>query len=270
MKKVLISTLLGVTASSAFAGSYIQNFNSFSSGNNFSDGSTVRTGNNGATTVGSWTGNPGFRLVQDNIQSQFASYFLPSLEPTHTTSSFSASFDLLFKSDIVPADAFSFNFGTIKTTASAFGSDQGMYDSSRVKTGSMLSVVWDTYSNGGSDPKSIELLLDGVRLANNTSTVPFVPNSFGASNYRNVTVNWANNLVSVYYGGNTVFSNVSTGSFAPVLGDTFAFSANTGGSTQDVFLDNISITTVPEPSALGLLGLGAAGMLMARRRKHSA
>jgi hypothetical protein len=110
-------------------------------------------------------------------------------------------------------------------------------------------------------------LLDGVRLANNTSTVPFVPNSFSGSNYRNVTVNWVDNLVSVTYGGQSVFSNVSTGSFAPVMGDTFAFNANTGASTQDAFLDNINITTVPEPSALVLLGLGSVSLLRRRRSR---
>jgi hypothetical protein len=253
-------------SSLAFAGTYIQNFNSFSSGYNFNDGSIVRTGNNEGTTVGSWTGNPGFRLTQDNIQNQNASYFLPNLQTTHTMSGFSASFDLLFKSDIVPADAFSFNVGTFKTTASSFGNDQGMYDATGVKTGSMLSVVWDTYNNGGSDPNSIELLLNGVRLANNTSTIPYVPNTFSSLNYRNVTINWANNLVNVTYGGTTVFSNISTGSFAPVMGDTFAFNANTGGSTQDAFLDNINITTIPEPSALVLLGLGSVSLLRRRRK----
>jgi hypothetical protein len=268
MKKVLISTLLGVTASSAFAGSYIQNFNSIGDGStSFNDGSIVRT-NNAGTQVGSWTTTKSFRMTTDSQQGVSTSYFLPNLEPTHTTSSFSASFDLKFKSDIVPADAFAFNFGTIKTTASSTWASQGIYDASGVKTGQMLSVVWDTYS--GDDPNSIEVFLNGARIANNTSIVPIVPNFWTTGDFKNVTINWADNVLNVSYNGQSVFNGLSTGAFVPAMGDTFAFNAVTGGSTQDVFLDNISITTVPEPSALGLLGLSAAGMLMARRRKHSA
>ena len=75
-----------------------------------------------------------------------------------------------------------------------------------------------------------------------------------------------NNSVSVYYDNTTVFSNLSTGAFAPAMGDTFAFNAVTGASNQDVFLDNINITTVPEPSALVLLGLGSVSLLRRRRK----
>jgi hypothetical protein len=274
-------------SSLAFGGSYIQNFNSVADGSiadgstPFGDGSIVRT-NNAGTQVGSWTTTKSFRMTTDNQQGVSTSYFLPNLEPTHTTSSFSASFDLKFKSDNVAADAFAFNFGTIKTTDSSIWASQGMYDASGVKTGPMLSVVWDTYS--GDDPKSIEVFLNGARIGNNTSIVPIVPNYWTTGDFKNVTIDWADNLLSVSYGGQSVFSGLSTGSFAPALNDTFAFNAVTGGSTQDVFLDNINISTVPTPAvtvpetsavpeastSLGLLALGAGGLLTRRRLKRKA
>ena len=256
-------------SSIAFAGTYLQNFNSVATGQlangptRFNDGSVVRT-NNVYTEVGDWTTSRSFRLTSDGESGVSTSYFLPNLEPTHTTSSFSASFDLKFKSQNVSADAFAFNFGTIKTTASSTWASQGIYDASGVKTGPMLSVVWDTYS--GDDPKSIEVFLNGTRIGNNTTTVPIVPNIWTPGDFKNVTINWTDNLLNVFYNGQSVFSNLSTGSFAPAMGDTFAFNAVTGGSTQDVFLDNINITTVPEPSALVLLGLGSVSLLRRRRK----
>jgi hypothetical protein len=275
MKKALISVVVGLIglSSSLLAnnGTYTQNFDAHGNSISFGDGSIVRAGN-AATTVGGWAGgNNALRLTGDTITNQNASYFLPSLAPAGKIESFSASFKLLFKSDIVPADAFSFNFGTFKTTASSYGNDQGMYDPSGVKTGSMLSVVWDTYSNGGSDPRSIELLLNGVRLGNNTTVVPFTPNTFSVDNYRDVTINWANNLVNVTYGGATVFSNVSTGSFVPNIGDSFAFNAQTGGSSQDTFIDNVSVTAIPEPSTFAAIaGAAMLGMAVCQRRRRAA
>jgi hypothetical protein len=275
MKKALISVVVGLTglSSSLLAnnGTYTQNFNTHEGSISFGDGSIVRAGNAG-TTVGGWAGgDQALRLTQDGIANQNASYFLPSLAPAGKIESFSASFKLLFKSDNTPADAFSFNFGTFKTTASSYGSDQGMYDSSGVKTGSMLSVVWDTYSNGGNDPISIELLLNGSRLGNNTAVLPFAPRGFSSNNYRDVTINWANNLVNVTYGGATVFSNVSTGSFVPTIGDSFAFNAQTGGSMQDAFIDNVSVTAIPEPSTFAAIaGAAMLGMAVCQRRRRAA
>jgi hypothetical protein len=252
-------------SSLAFAGSYIQNFDSIADGSTFfNDGSIVRT-NNADTQVGGWTTTKSFRMTTDNQQGVSTSYFLPNLEPTHTTSSFSASFDLKFKSDNFAADAFAFNFGTIKTTTSSTWANQGIYDASGANTGPMLSVVWDTYS--GDDPRSIEVFLNGARIANNTTTVPIIPNSWTPGDFKNVTIDWADNKLNVSYNGQSVFSNLSTESFAPAMGDTFAFNAVTGASTQDAFLDNINITTVPEPSALVLLGLGSVSLLRRRRSR---
>jgi len=253
-------------SSLAFAGTYIQNFNSIADGSTaFNDGSIVRT-NNAGTQVGGWTTSRSFRMTTDNQQGVSTSYFLPNLDPTHSTASFSASFDLKFKSDIFAADAFAFNFGTIKTTDSSTWASQGIYDASGVKTGPMLSVVWDTYS--GDDPRSIDVYLNGALIGTNTTTVPIVPNSWTPGDFKNVTINWADNVLDVSYNGQSVFNGLSTGAFAPAMGDTFAFNAVTGGSTQDVFLDNINITTtpVPEPSALALLGLGSVSLLRRRRK----
>jgi hypothetical protein len=130
----------------------------------------------------------------------------------------------------------------------------------------MLSVVWDTYS--GDDPRSIDVYLNGALIGTNTTTVPIVPNSWTPGDFKNVTINWADNVLDVSYNGQSVFNGLSTGAFTPAMGDTFAFNAVTGGSTQDVFLDNINITTtpVPEPSALALLGLGSVSLLRRRRK----
>ena len=62
---------------------------------------------------------------------------------------------------------------------------------------------------------------------------------------------------------------VDIGLPATVAGDdafNFGFSARVGGANQDLFIDNLVITTIPEPSGLALLGLGALGFFLRRRR----
>jgi hypothetical protein len=63
------------------------------------------------------------------------------------------------------------------------------------------------------------------------------------------------------------FNGVFTGTGSP---DTFAFSETFGGNNGGVFLDNISISAVPEPStwAMLLLGFGAIGWTMRSNRRR--
>ena len=63
------------------------------------------------------------------------------------------------------------------------------------------------------------------------------------------------------------FNGVFTGTGSP---DTFALSETFGGNNGGVFLDNISISAVPEPStwAMLLLGFGAIGWAMRSNRRR--
>ena len=66
----------------------------------------------------------------------------------------------------------------------------------------------------------------------------------------------------------TAANFVNVGLPAAVGGDdafNFGFSARVGGANMDLFIDNLVITTIPEPSGLALLGLGALGFFLRRR-----
>ena len=52
-------------------------------------------------------------------------------------------------------------------------------------------------------------------------------------------------------------------------GLTLQFNAATGavtGSTSELFIDNVSVSVVPEPSSLALLGLSGLALLFRKRR----
>jgi hypothetical protein len=296
MRQTVIKALAGffLYASGALAaGSYVENFESYGtlsySGNTaaMNNGAILYGNNTGAINVhqqgSSWKA---LRMAQDGTGSTMATYVVGTVEnPSTRVKSFTASFDLnLKKASGSPADNFSFDFGKLTGTLPRTF-DVGMWNSGQ--TGSMLSVVWDFFDNGGGDfigtggNGGIQLYKNGALVSgsnvNNPATIfTTLQNTFTRFNVRydeelnggtlqfntGGTVG-AGNLIS---GGTNLFTLSNLGvNFA--AGDQFAFASWTGGSNLDMFVDNVSIQTVPEPSALSLLAVGL-GVLFRPRRKR--
>lgn len=301
MKKTILSNFIGFgLVSGAFAaGSYVENFNSYASGGISYVGQKSTTlangaevwGNNGSAVniyqhASSWRA---FRIAQDNTGGTIGNYIVGPVEnPGTRANSFTASFDLLLKnSSTSPADRFSFNFGNL-TGSLPRDSEAGLWSSGQ--SGSMLSLVWDFYDNGSGDyvgsgaNRGVELYKNGFLVSgtqvNNPVSISTSSNldlaSFTRINLRydeevnggTFTFNTGGtvgtgNLIS---GGTDVFSVNNLG-LAFAAGDKFAFSAATGSAEMDIFIDNVSIQSVPEPSAGALLAIGIGGLIAWRRRK---
>ena len=302
MKKILSILCIAVSialVSGAFAaGSYVENFESYSS-LNYSGGQASL--NNGAVVYGNNTSIvnifqngsnwKALRMLQDNnpVVTGISTYVVGPVEnPSTRVNSFTASFGLHFKnSNGVTADNFSFDFGKLTGTLPRTF-DNGMW--SPGQTGSMLSVVWDFFDNGSGDfvgsggSGGIQLYKNGALVSgsnvNNPATVfSSLQNTFTTFNVRydeelnGGTLQFntggsvgTGNLIS---GGTNLFtlSNLEV-NFA--AGDQFSFAAWNGGSDLDVFVDNVSIQTVPEPSVASLLVLGLGGVIALRRCRRSA
>ena len=300
MKQITLSTLLclGLVSGVFAAGSYVENFESYNTLNYSGDSAPM---NNGAILYGnnpsainihqegsSWKA---LRLGQDGTGNTRAAYVIGTVEnPSTRVNSFTASFSLNFKSIDVPADNLSFDFGKI-TGSLPRASDNGLYSSGQ--TGSMLSLVWDFYDNGSGDffgttTNSIGKPNGGIQLYKNGSLVSGSNVNNPATVSTNLTTTFTtfnvrydeelNGGTLQFNVGGTVGSDnlISNGTNLFTIsnlgvqfqaGDQFAFSSWTGGADLDIFVDDVSINTVPEPGSGALLMLGIGGLMAWRRRK---
>ena len=141
------------------------------------------------------------------------------------------TFDLYLDASGTPADGVSVNFGGIPAGNGAgeggFAMDGG------------LAIGWDTYSNGG-EQKSVEVFANGVSILNyvwdfNTVFGAWVP----------VVVHWDEDGLDLSYNGTVIANDLATPGFVPKPGDSCAFSARTGGATEDCFIDDLEVVTAP-------------------------
>ncbi|MHA3774353.1 CotH kinase family protein [Verrucomicrobiota bacterium sgz303538] len=200
------------------------------------DGTTISTSVAGAACV---TGGA-LRLTAAGTGSTTSAFKIYNLDPSKPLQSFDATFKVrMTKSGTAtPADGWSFNFGPIP-------SDNGAGEGGFVMPNGLV-VSWDTYDNGG-DPPGIRVLGNGVRVANSPRTFLY------DTVFRSVSIHWdSDNGLNVTYDGSAIFTNLQVPGFtpastggSPAVPYRFAFSARTGGATEDMMLDDLSITTTP-------------------------
>lgn len=243
--------VFGVTANAA---TYSQNFTFPNGTTTFPDGSTL-------TTVGVAPSVQGNALELTNVNGLGTqnSYNIPAV--ANSSLGFTVSFDITLIDTAggnPPADGFSFNYGSFGSAANYGEEGPG---------GSSISWIVDTWDNAASD-RGIRSKINGV----NDFVLNFIPLADGQTVATSINLSWnpANGMsLSIAALGGPVFTNRPTGvGFVPTDGFVFGFGARTGGASETVLIDNIVITTVPEPQSVALTaGLATVGLLIRRRRR---
>jgi hypothetical protein len=220
---VAVVGLIALQGGFVQAAEYTQSFE-FSDGTlDLGDGSIIFSSNNVAEVVGGR-----LQLTRDDTGDSSANFKTPSLG-ADATQNWIVDFDFeLFDAEggNPPADGFSFNYGPIATDAT--GSEEGF--------GVGLSVEFDTWDNGTGE--------DGYNVAVNGVDVP---NGFNNTNVtvdgttQHATIVWYSGAASLKIGDEIIFAGIPTPGFSPSASDIFAFAARTGGATEDLFIDNLSI-----------------------------
>ncbi|MFM9029678.1 MAG: CotH kinase family protein, partial [Opitutaceae bacterium] len=262
-----VSALL--ISTTALAGTYTNNFNSVAPDspagavnvalnlgggllNGVAANATVissRKDANGAGTVNvaavkSGVGSGGataLRLADRATTSCNAALVLPVIDARDPVTEFTVSLRMLMDrpAGATPADAFSISFGPQLSGTGGASGHSNAYG---------LVVNFDTYQNSTSDPRSIEVFADGRSVGNFLATGLPGGNFTFDQTFRAVELRWDRvNGLSLTYDGVTIFSRLPTPGFTPGVGFNFAFNASTGGLTQDVYIDDLAVTTVAPP-----------------------
>ena len=264
MKKTFVFLALAGLILPASAATYSNNFNAYADGTTDLGDGTVIAGAAASVQGGR------LQLTRDGEALGFSSFNIPALPGS--SQGWTASWDYeLFDSqgNNPPADGFSFNYGNF-TLNEQGGAEEGM--SNRPGVTSNLSFEVDTWMNGDAEQGvNISGILGGIDPGDLAFTNGIILNE-GQRLTGNMTATYDANAGTVSFvttGLETNANFVDIGLPAAVGGDdafNFGFSARVGGANQDLFIDNLVITTVPEPSGLALLGLGAFGFFLRRRR----
>jgi hypothetical protein len=157
-----------------------------------------------------------------------------------------------------PADGFAIAFGNDipadpTATVPQFEEGQGL--------GSGLIVTFDIYNNGGylgyaggeaQPAPSIDVRFGGALVA----SVP-LPLSFIESGARldDAIVQLNNDgTINVVYRGSLIFDHLVVPGFTSISGGSFAIAGRTGGLNENIWVDNVELTTVTSSGAVRIVG----------------
>jgi hypothetical protein len=231
IKTSLLATALAVIGSlaTAQAGSFFADFN---------DGLVPANATvYGSATVlasGGYT-NSGFLELTPAVGSQGGGFILNDLDAGTPIVSFTASYKCLIGGGgYTGADGMSFNFAP----------DLPPGPISQEGAGTGLTVEFDTFDNGLPDTApSIDVMVGGYEII---TTIP--PNGIRTgTDWVDVRIQLnPNNTLTVIYDGAYIYSNLDLNAYGyvPAAGSQFGFGAATGGSWDNQWMDNLSITTL--------------------------
>lgn len=242
---------------------YSQNFDGFADGTtDLGDGSVM------AGTANVQGGQ--LELTRDGVAGGFASFSVPPL--ANSSLGWTATFDLTIidgEGAEEPADGMSFNYGNAALgTLGAAEEGMGVADASE-----NLSFEIDTWMNLDAE--------QGVNISGNAAgadvgELAFLNGSIlsdGTEVGGKVTASWSPDTGATFEtnglltnAGGPDFTDVAT-TFTPDDAFTFIMSGRVGGANETKLIDNLVISTVPEPSSAILLGMGGLGLLLRRRRR---
>ena len=255
----MAAIVVGLFASPASAATYMQNFDGFADGTtDLGDGSMM----NGTANIQGGQ----LELTRDGVAGGFASFNVPGL--ANSALGFTATFDFTVIDSAGandPADGVSFNYGNF-ALGELGGAEEGMGAIAGVTEN--VSFEIDTWMNGDAEV--------GVNIAEKSGGVDnnlaFTNGNIlddGTTVSGIATMSWDPiNGASFSTTGlltNAAFSDVAT-SFTADDAHLFGLSARVGGANETILIDNLSITTIPEPSGTMLLGLTSFCLLLRRRR----
>ena len=213
---------------SAQAGSFFADFNDGAVPTN----ATVY-GNAQVLPSGGYT-NSGFLELTAAASGQNAAFIINDLDTGVPVVSFTASYKCLIGGGgYTGADGISFNFSP--DLPADVITEEG--------AGSGLTVEFDTFDNGAPDTApSIDVKVGGAEVITSVR-----PNGIRTgSDWVDVVIQLnPDNSLTVIYGGAYVYSNLDLTAYgyAPTGGSQFGFGARTGGSFDNQWIDNLSITT---------------------------
>ncbi len=221
----LVFVVFLATVVTTSAGSYSTDFNS-----GLASGASVY-GTAFVDTSGG-IGNGGCLKMTTNAVNQSAGFVLDDLDAGAAINGFTATFQLLLGGGTgTPADGFSFNYaGNVP--------DGSIDETGAPSTG--LTVEFHTFTNSTSGI-GIHVIWTGAIIA--THLMPVA--SLVTGTYTNVVIQLVTNgTLNVSYGTNVIYTNLVIPGFQPVAG-RFGLGARTGASTENCWLDNLSISTTP-------------------------
>ena len=218
---------------------YDQNFTADNGVMDLGDGSIIASNDDGATVQDNT-----LQLTADGVTGSAATYMMPGLGAL-ATESFVARFDFRLEAAAVPADGFSFNYGPIDDEAT--GNEEGF--------GSGLAIKFDTYDNanardGEANDIGIDVGIGAANIAKNRipagalakdgDLIPF------DGQFHRAEIFWQKTdadtgTVNVFLDGEAIHQNVAVTGFSPEPEFRFAMAARTGGATETLQIDNMSV-----------------------------